>query len=73
MKRTILSFAVMIIVILLVSFLLIAMVGSDIPTSLASFFVELEGRRMQWLKSWYVLPRSCWPPWVSRWGFVPAF
>lgn len=43
MKRTILSFAVMIIVILLVSFLLIAMVGSDIPTSLASFFRGIGG------------------------------
>jgi ABC-type uncharacterized transport system permease subunit len=43
MKRTILSFAVMIIVILLVSFLLIAMVGSDIQTSLASFFRGIGG------------------------------
>ena len=43
MKRTILSFAVMIIVILLVSFLFIAMVGSDIPTSLASFFRGIGG------------------------------
>ncbi|MEA5105845.1 MAG: ABC transporter permease [Sphaerochaeta associata] len=43
MKRTILSFAVMIIVILLVSFLLIAMVGSDIPISLASFFRGIGG------------------------------
>lgn len=43
MKRTILSFTVMIIVILLVSFLFIAMVGSDIPTSLASFFRGIGG------------------------------